>query len=65
MQILHVIADGVHPRNQWTRRPDGLLDHNGSAYAFDDAQLRTCTAQSWSEACACTLPEYTPRHARS
>ena len=62
MKLYHVIADGVHPRNQWERRPDGLYALSGSAYAFRDDQVRVCTAQGYDDPCACALPEHAPRH---
>jgi hypothetical protein len=65
MKLYHVITNGVHPNNRWTRRPDGLYDLSGSAYAFDDEKVRECTARSWSESCGCTLPEHEPRWSRT
>jgi hypothetical protein len=53
-KLYHVLAEGVHPHNLWTRRPDGLFDLSGSVYAFPDAEVRLCkdTELTWRE-CKC------------
>lgn len=53
MEIFHVIAEGHHPNNRWTRREDGLYELNGSVYAFTDEQVKRCTATSFSARCVC------------
>lgn len=41
----HVVGvKGYHPLNVWERRPDGLYDHSGSAYAFTDDEVQACGA---------------------
>lgn len=52
-KLFHVIADGFHPHNTWERRPDGLYDLAGSAYAFRDDEVKRCTRATRSGTCAC------------
>lgn len=53
-EYFHVVGlKGYHPNNLWTRRPDGLYDHIGSVYAFDDANVRRCVGVKRSGSCEC------------
>lgn len=57
-QYFHVVGlPHVHPNNMWTRREDGLYEMAGSAYAFDDAQVRVCTTRDRWGSCACPVRE--------
>lgn len=54
-KYFHVITKGVHPNNLWTRRPDGLYELAGSAYAFPEERVVECTAQGRRHDCACLV----------
>jgi hypothetical protein len=53
-EYFHVVGlKGYHPNNLWTRRPNGLYDLSGSAYAFDDVNVRRCLGVKRSGTCEC------------